>query len=169
MKFKYLVAIAAVIALTASALATVERTCCIEDHGGPLEGVPPDEAIGKVAGYTVFTLFLDDGGYGLDQSAKDQIETWNTEYQENEYDPRQDDATAIWAWLDARHDGIGSGSCAYCNDFHASMTAWEAERDGKIGDLHDLDAGIDAVWAELADDIRALILDEDYTDFLDAH
>lgn len=166
MKFKYL--IVAVIALTAPALGLTERCCCIDDHGGPPAYVPADEAIGRVAGYTAFALFLDDGGYSLDQNTINQIETWNAEYQENEYDPRQEEASAIYEWLDVRHV-MDVDPCPYCDGYHSTMAAWEAERNGKISNLHYLDAEIDAEWAELADAIRALIPDEDYTDFLDAH
>ena len=54
MKFKHFIGILAVIALTAPALGSTERCCCIDDHGGPPASVQADEAIGRVAGYTDF-------------------------------------------------------------------------------------------------------------------
>jgi len=166
MKFKYLIGIVAVIALTAPVLGIQERCCCIDDHGGPPPDTSEGEQIGRVAGYTAFALFLDDGGYSLDQTTIETIEGWNADYQETEYDPRQAEANDIREWLDARH--VMDGDCT-CGDYHATMATWKAERDAKIANLHELDAEIDAEWAELADAIRALVSDEDYTDFLDAH
>ena len=49
------------------------------------------------------------------------------------------------------------------------MAAWEAERDDMLNDIHELDAEIDPIWAELTDDIRALVSNEDYSEFLDVH
>ena len=170
MKFKYLIGIVAVIALTAPVLGIQERCCCIDDHGGPPPDTSEGEQIGRVAGYTAFALFLDDGGYSLDQTTIETIEGWNADYQETEYDPRQVEASAIREWLDARHEmATDLDPCPGCGGHHATMATWEAERNAKIADLHELDAEIDAEWAELADAIRDLVSDEDYTDFLDAH
>ena len=145
----------------------VERKECIEDHGPP-PTVPPAEKIGDVAGYGAFTLFLGDGAYGLDQTTIDTIEGWNENFQANEYDPRQEEANAIRDWINGRHV-IETDPCPCCGEYHATMAAWEAERDDMLADLHEINEEIDAVWADLTDDIRALVPDEDYSDFLDAN
>lgn len=144
-----------------------ERQGCIENHGGP-PNVPTAEKVGRVAGYGAYTLFLGDGAYGLDQTTIDTIEDWNADFQANEYDPRQEQATEIWEWIQGRHE-IDVDPCPCCGGHHATMEDWEAERNDMLNDMHGLDAEIDTIWAELTDDIRALVSNEDYSDFLDAH
>jgi len=144
-----------------------ERQGCIEDHGPP-PSVPSAEQIGDVAGYGAYTLFLGDGAYDLDQTTIDTIVAWNAEFQTNEYDPRQAEANAIWEWIQGRHV-IGTEPCPCCGGYHATMAAWEAERDDMLANLHELNEEIDTIWADLTDDIRALVPNEDYSAFLDAH
>jgi hypothetical protein len=132
--------------------------------------VEPGEKIGEIAGYYAFGDFVDEGGYGTDQTTLDEIEALNADYQENEFDPRQSEANDIRDWLNTTHDiddGTGTETCSTCNEIHA-MSEYESLRDANVNQLNTLSGEIDDVWTALADTIRAMISDESYEAFLDA-
>ncbi|MGD8719908.1 MAG: hypothetical protein PVH29_13945 [Candidatus Zixiibacteriota bacterium] len=154
---------------SAYANGTVLRNACREDHTGPV-AVPEGEKIGMIAGYECFGLFLDDGGYGTSQATLDEMEDMNEDYQDNEFDPRQTEASAIYAWLKATHEidnGSNSEYCYYCSDYH-TMAEYEALRDAKVDRLNELSDEIDDEWCDLVDEIRAMISDDAYEDYMDS-
>jgi len=132
--------------------------------------VEPVEKIGEIAGYHAFGLFVDQGGYGTSQATLEEVEALNDDYQANEFDPRQSEASDIYAWLDATHeidDGSNSVTCPICGEPH-TMAAYQSLRDTKVNRLNTLSAEIDDEWTALADTIRAMISDKSYEAFLDA-
>ena len=146
-----------------------ERNLCRENHQPPAN-VEPLEKIGEIAGYHVFGLFLEGGGYGTDQDTLDEIEALNAEYRENEFDPRQSEANDIYGWLNATHeidDGSNTVTCPICGEVH-TMSEYESLRDAKVNRLNTLSSEIDDVWTALADTIRGMVSDESYGAFLDA-
>lgn len=153
-----------------SAYAEIERNVCRENHEPP-PNVDPDKKIGEIAGYRVFGLFVDEGGYGTDESTLAQIEALSENYWENEFKPRQLEANDIYDWLNATHyidDGSETVTCSVCGIIH-TMPEYEALRDAKVVRLNELSSEIDAEWTALADIIRVMISDESYKEFLDAH
>ena len=142
----------------------VMRHTCSEDHF-PHESVSPERAIGKRVGYVIFGNFIEGGGYEVDPSVIDQIETWNTTYQETEYDPRQEEANEIHDWLETAHE-VDEEDCTYCEYTHHNMLDFQTERDNKIARLFELDAEITSIYNGIADDIRALIDNDYYCAFL---
>ncbi len=165
-----LCAILCVLLLTAGFVyAQIERNLCREDHKPPAN-VEPEKKVGEIAGYYAFGDFVDEGGYGVDQTILDQIEALNADYQENEFDPRQSEANDIYDWLNATHeinDEGGTVTCSTCNDIH-TMSEYESLRDAKVNQLNTLSGEIDDEWTALADTIRAMISDESYEAFLGA-
>jgi hypothetical protein len=152
------------------AYALTERNLCREDHQPP-PNVEPAEKIGTIAGYGVFTVFVDEGGYGTDQATLDDIEVLSDDFRENEFDPRQAEANEIYDWLNATHeidDGSGNVICPICGKVH-SMSEYQSMRDTKVNRLNTLSTEIDDAWADLADTVRAMISDESYAAYLDAH
>ena len=149
--------------------AQIERNLCREDHQPPAN-VEPLEKIGEIAGYYAFGVFVEEGGYGTDQDTLDAIEALNADYRENEFDPRQSEASDIYGWLNATHeidDGDGSVTCPICGEVH-TMSEYESLRDVKVNRLNTLSSEIDDVWTALADTIRGMVSDESYGAFLDA-
>jgi hypothetical protein len=147
-----------------------ERNLCREDHQPPAN-VEPLEKIGAIAGYYAFGFFVEEGGYGTDQDTLDEIEALNADYQGNEFDPRQSEASDIYEWLNATHeidDGGNTVTCPICGEVH-TMSEYESLRDVKVDRLNTLSAEIDDEWTALADTIRGMISDESYAAFLDAH
>jgi hypothetical protein len=145
------------------------RNICREDHNPPT-GVPEGEKIGTIAGYEGFGQFIDDGGYGTPQSVLEDMEVLNDEYQENEYDPRQEEASSLYAWLNAVHgmdDGTGVITCSYCGIPH-TMSEYESMRDAKIVRLNEISAEIDEEWCELVDAMRAMVSDSAYESYIDS-
>jgi hypothetical protein len=152
------------------ASAEVYRNQCFEDHE-PQPSVPAAEKIGCIAGWAAFGLFLEDGGYGTSQSVIDDIEDLNGDYQDGDFDPLQDEASAIHDWLSSSHeidDGTGTNACSICGTAH-TMAQFEAARDTKVGRLHEIDEEIDEAWLDLVDTIRGMISDSAYESYLDAH
>ncbi len=148
----------------------IERNVCRENHQPP-PNVDPEKKIGEIAGYRVFGLFVDEGGYGTDENTLSDIEALSEDYWENEFEPRQNEANDIYDWLNATHeidDGTGVVTCPICGEAH-TMSEFQAMRDEKVDRLNTLSSEIDAEWTALADTIRAMISDESYKDFLDAH
>ena len=146
-----------------------ERNLCRENHQPPAN-VEPLEKIGEIAGYHVFGLFLEGGGYGTDQDTLDEIEALNAEYRENEFDPRQSEANDIYGWLNATHeidDGSNTVSCPICGEVH-TMSEYESLRNAKVNRLNTLSSEIDDEWTALADTIRGMVSDGSYKAFLDA-
>jgi hypothetical protein len=140
---------------------------CREDHK-PSENVEPGKKIGEIAGYHAFGLFVEGGGYGVDQTVLDQIEVLNADYQENEFDPRQSEANDIYDWLNATHriaDEGGPETCSICGEVH-TMSEYQSLRDAKVDRLNTLSGEIDDEWTALADTIRAMVSDESYEAFL---
>lgn len=145
------------------------RNLCREDHNPPA-GVPVGEKIGTIAGYEGFGQFIDDGGYGTPQTTLESMEDMNAEYQENEYDPRQEEASGIYEWLNAVHqidDGTGTITCSYCGIAH-TMSEYESMRDDKVARLNDISAEIDEEWCELVDAMRAMVSDGAYESYMDS-
>jgi hypothetical protein len=152
------------------AFALTERNLCRENHEPP-PNVEPGKKIGVIAGYRIFGIFVDDGGYGTDEDTLAQIEALSEDYLEQEFDPRQTEANGIYDWLNATHEidhGDGSIICPICGEAH-TMSEYESMRDEKVDRLNTLSSEIDDKWTALADDIRAMISDESYKAFLDAH
>ena len=151
------------------AYARTERNTCRENHAPPPTG-EPGKKIGEIAGYGVFSLFVDGGGYGTDQGTLDEIEALNSDYQQNEFNPRQSEADGIYEWLDATHeidDGSNTVICPICGEAH-TMSEYEAARDAKVDRLNELSSEIDDKWTALTDTIRAMVSDASYEAFLDA-
>lgn len=149
--------------------AETERNLCREDHRPP-PAVGPEEKIGAIAGYYAYGDFVDQGGYGTDQTTLDEIEALNADYQENEYDPRQSEANDIYDWLNGTHEIADVGEpepCSICGEAH-TMSEYESLRDAKVNRLNTLSGEIDDEWTALADTIRGMISDESYEAFLDA-
>jgi hypothetical protein len=144
------------------------RCECREDHTPPLE-VPTKEKIGTIAGYEAFGGFIDGGGYETDQSVLDQIAALNEAYQDDEFDPRQTEATSIWNWLKAVHeidDGTSTTACSYCSAVH-TMSQFESARDTKLDRLTTLGAEIDDEWCAVCDTIRGMVSDDSYQAYLE--
>ncbi len=153
-----------------SASAQTERNVCRENHEPP-PNVDPGKKIGEIAGYRVFGLFVDGGGYGTDADTLAQIEALSEDYLEHEFDPRQAEANGIYDWLNATHEmdhGDGSIVCPICGEAH-TMSEYESMRDGKVDRLNTLSSEIDDKWTALADTIRAMVSDESYKAFLEGH
>ena len=149
--------------------AETERNLCREDHRPP-PNVEPEKKVGEIAGYYAYGDFVDQGGYGTDQTMLDEIEALNADYQENEFDPRQSEAIDIYDWLNGTHaiaDGGDTVTCSICGEVH-TMSEYESLRDAKVDALNTLSSEIDDEWTALADTIRAMISDESYEAFLDA-
>ena len=140
------------------------RHTCSENHEKHAS-VSHERCIGKRAGYGIFGDFVEGGGYGVDQSVIDQIETWNTEYRENEYDPRQEEANEIHDWLETAHE-VDEEDCTYCGEPHQNMLEFQIERDAKIARLFELDVEIEYIYNGITDSIRALIDNDYYCAFL---
>ena len=76
---------------------------CWENHRPP-PNVPEKRKIGTIAGWELFSVFSDNGGYGVSQSILDDIADLVETYQNDEFTPRQDEANEIWDWLEAVHN-----------------------------------------------------------------
>lgn len=166
---KYFVVLCVAVLAAGVAYAVTERNTCREDHGPPPTSEPAKK-IGEIAGYRAFGLFVDGGGYGTDQDTLDEIEALNSDYQENEFDPRQSEADGIYEWLNSNHeidDGSNTVTCPICGEVH-TMSEYEAARDAKVDRLNELSSEIDDEWAALTDTIRAMVSDSSYKAFLDA-
>ena len=164
-----LLVIAALFLIASAAQGRCVRGTCRENHI-PSPGIPESEKIGTVAGYEGFGQFIDDGGYGTDQSVLDQMEDMNEEYQVNEYDPRQSEASDIYGWLNAIHDiddETGTTTCLYCNVIH-TMAEYESTRDTEIDRLNELSGEIDDEWCTLVDEMRGMVSDDAYEDYMDS-
>lgn len=146
-------------------MTTVKRNDCIENHEPPAN-VPAKKKIGTIAGFSAFSIFCQ-GDYGEDESILDQIASWNANYQENEFSPRQQEALEIWDWLEATHD-IDDNECPVCGYPHYNMAQFQIERNDKLSDLRYLDEEIDAEWCDLSDMCRAIVSDTAYNTFLTA-
>lgn len=164
-----LLIVAAVFLVASAVQGDPLRNLCRENHNPPA-GIPEGEKIGTIAGYEGFGQFISDGGYGTPESILDEMDAMNAEYQENEYDPRQTEASSIYEWLNAVHqidDGSNTEECTYCNDYH-TMAEYEATRDAKVERLNELGAEIDAEWCDLVDAMRAMVSDGAYEDYIDS-
>ena len=140
------------VVLAAAALGNVYRHMCHENHTGP----PCSVKIGNIAGWEVFGEFVADGGYGVDQSVLDNIDSLIKAYQDDEYLPRQTEAAAIHAWFDTTQEVDEAG-------------VWEAARAAKVARLAEIDAEIDGEWCAVADAAYELVGDTAYDAFLEAH
>ena len=162
--------VVAVIVFAASVVQGKElRSVCREDHV-PAPDIPESEKIGTIAGYEGFGQFIADGGFGTPQSVLDDMAGMNEEYQEEIYDPLQDEASSIYDWLNAVHeidDGSHSEECVYCGTYH-TMAEYEATRDAKTERLNEIDLAIDEEWCDLVDTMRGMVSDDAYEDYIDS-
>jgi hypothetical protein len=96
------------------------------------------------------------------------MEDMNEEYQANEYDPRQSEASDIYGWLNAIHDidDATGTTCTYCNVIH-TMAEYESTRDTEIDRLNELSGEIDDEWCALVDVMRGMVSDDAYEDYID--
>ena len=123
---------------------------CHENHTGPPANTTP---VGTL-GWSVYSSFVAEGGYGVDQTVLDEIEALNEAYQNDEYVPRQAEYDAITEWLDTTAE---------------EDETWLAERNSKVARRSAIHAEIDVEWLAAADAARALVGDTAYDAFLEAH
>ena len=128
---------------------------CWENHRPP-PNVPEKRKIGTIAGWELFSVFSDNGGYGVSQSILDDIADLVETYQNDEFTPRQDEANEIWDWLEAVHNldpGDNTVTCGYCGETHTYEQSIDI-RNTKIARLSELGEQIDEEWCNLSDIIR---------------
>ena len=99
---------------------------------------------------------VDDGGYGVGSTVLDQIAAINEAYQDDEYLPRQTEAAAIYEWFDTTQEDDDAGE-------------WKAARAAKVARLAEIDAELDVEWYDAADAVYALVGEDAYEAFLEAH
>ena len=141
---------------------TTYRKLCHENHTGPAEMTYPENKIGAPwVGYGVFTLFLDDGAYGEDQTVIDAINDLNEDFRDT-YDQLQAEADGIYEWVKTTFT-IGQGQT------YETMEAFNTAAEAKAERRLEIDAEIEEAWRDSANIARALISDDAYDDFLEAH
>ena len=126
------------------------RHMCHENHTGPPANTTP---IGTL-GWSVYSSFVAEDGYGVDQSVLDAIEALNEAYHDDEYIPRQTEYDAITEWLETTAEEDGT---------------WLEERNAKVARRSEIHAEIDVEWLAAADAARVLVGDTAYDAWLDAH
>lgn len=146
---------------------------CDNNHAKPppecVTPLPHGNKIGHEAGWRLYGRFIDQKGFGADQSLLDYIEGVNGDYQQTQYLPRMEAARAIYTWLDFDHviaePDDPETICPVCGIQHDAMQ-FEDMRVEKDALLCALDSGIDGEWRLREAQLRILIPNDSYNAFL---
>lgn len=153
-----LISLLGILLITGTSWGFYAENSCEWNHG-PSPNVPEKEKIGTIAGWEVASAFVGNGGYGVSQATLDEISDLVTDYQDNEFTPRQDEASEIWEWLESVHyfdPGDGSVTCSYCGEIH-TYSEYLDIRNTKVSRLNTLNIQIDGEWCDLVDIVVEII------------
>lgn len=143
-----------------------QHKTCRENHADPPNELTENHRrIGMIAGWEVFSEFVKGGGYGVDQSILDAIISINSDYQSNEFTPRQEEANSIIDSLNEIHTA-NNNSCPICGEVHVDRAGYAEWRDTQIARLNELSTEIDAVYSSTCDGVYALVGATAYEAFL---